>query len=85
MTSAVLWLLNYQTEEGAFVETDGYSESPFHRPMSPPPAQLAAAATGGGDGRGRNETDSRARHAALTAHVLIALEETASALIVSKI
>ena len=57
------------------METEGYSESPFHRPMSPPPPAQPAAAAG-------NETD-RARHAALTAHVLIALEETASALIVS--
>ena len=62
------------------METEGYSESPFHRPMSPPPppahsAHPAAAA---------NETD-RARHAALTAHVLIALEDTASALIVSSV
>ena len=37
ITSAVLWLLNYQTEEGAFVETAAYSESPFHRPMFPDP------------------------------------------------
>ena len=35
MTSAVLWLLNYQTQEGAFVETNAYAESPFHRPMTP--------------------------------------------------
>ena len=58
------------------METEGYSESPFHRPMSPPPPAHPAAPA--------NETD-RARHAALTAHVLIALEETASALIVSPV
>ena len=59
------------------METEGYSESPFHRPMSPPPPPAHPAAPA-------NETD-RARHAALTAHVLIALEETASALIVSPV
>ena len=38
ITSAVLWLLNYQTQEGAFLETKEYADSPFHRPMSPDPA-----------------------------------------------
>ena len=68
------------------METEGYSQSPFHRPMSPPPpaqpAQPAHPAQPAADAG--NETDS-SRHAALTAHVLIALEETASALIVSPV
>ncbi len=28
-----MWLLNYQTAEGAFIETEHYLETPLHWPM----------------------------------------------------
>jgi hypothetical protein len=74
ITSAVLWLLNYQSSDGAFIETEAYSGfGAFHSPM---------AATI--DNRNTAGNTTKLRYAALTAHVLIALEETASSLVVSK-
>ncbi len=69
MGSAVMWLLNYQTSDGSFVETEWYPH-PLHKPM---------------DGRSRFPTDFQnsadstevKRYVALTAHVLISLEVTA--------
>ena len=68
--SAVMWLLNYQTEEGAFTETEHYPpDKPLHKPM---------------DGRSRFlydcaniPCDGALRNVSLTAHVLISLEVTA--------
>ena len=61
--SAVMWLINYQTEEGSFVETEYYPH-PLHKPM---------------DGRSRFFDDySDMRNISLTAHVLISLEATAA-------
>ena len=61
--SAVMWLLNYQTEEGSFAETE-YYPNPLHTPM---------------DGRSRFYGDSpnTYRNISLTAHVLISLKQTA--------
>ncbi|TRY74425.1 hypothetical protein TCAL_00656 [Tigriopus californicus] len=60
--SAVMWLLNYQTPEGAFTETEYYN-NPLHKPM---------------DGRSRFVDDyNTMRNISLTAHVLISLEVTA--------
>ena len=60
--SAVMWLINYQTEEGSFVETE-YYPYPLHKPM---------------DGRSRFTDDyADMRNISLTAHVLISLEATA--------
>ncbi len=60
--SAVMWLLNYQSEEGAFQETEWYPH-PLHKPM---------------DGRSTFVGDEgRLRNISLTAHVLISLEVTA--------
>jgi CD109 antigen len=58
-----MWLLNYQTKEGAFSETEFY-HSPLHKPM---------------DGRSRfkGEDPNVLRNISLTAHVLISLEVTA--------
>ena len=62
VSSAVMWLLNYQTEEGSFVETEHYPH-PLHKPM---------------DGRSRFDGDyADMRNISLTAHVLISLEVTA--------
>ena len=62
VSSAVMWLLNYQTEEGSFVETEHYPH-PLHKPM---------------DGRSRFDGDyADMRNISLTAHVLISLESTA--------
>ena len=30
-----MWMLNYQTLDGAFVETEHYSQIPLHHPMAP--------------------------------------------------
>jgi hypothetical protein len=60
--SAVMWLLNFQTEEGSFYETEHYPH-PLHKPM---------------DGRSRFDADyAEMRNISLTAHVLISLEVTA--------
>ena len=60
--SAVMWLLNYQTPEGSFAETEWYPH-PLHKPM---------------DGRSRFYDDySTMRNISLTAHVLISLEVAA--------
>ena len=62
INSAVMWLLNYQTEDGSFYETEFYP-NPLHKPM---------------DGRSRFEADyAEMRNISLTAHVLISLEVTA--------
>ena len=55
--SAVMWILNYQSEEGAFYETE-YTDTPLHYAMF---------------------NDDK-RNISLTAHVLIALAETADKL-----
>lgn len=60
--SAVMWLINYQTLDGSFAETEFYPH-PLHKPM---------------DGRSRFTDDYAAmRNISLTAHVLISLEVTA--------
>ena len=60
--SAVMWLINYQTPDGSFAETEYYPQ-PLHKPM---------------DGRSRFRDDYEPyRNISLTAHVLISLEETA--------
>ncbi len=60
--SAVMWLINYQTPEGSFTETEYYPH-PLHKPM---------------DGRSRFDDDyADMRNISLTAHVLISLEVTA--------
>jgi len=61
--SAVMWILNYQTEEGSFVETEYYPH-PLHKPM---------------DGRSLFPGDEpgKMRNISLTAHVLISLEVAA--------
>ncbi|TRY72565.1 hypothetical protein TCAL_06513 [Tigriopus californicus] len=35
ITSAVLWVLNYQSAEGAFFETQEYQDAPLHKVMTP--------------------------------------------------
>ncbi len=51
-----MWLMNYQTEDGAFVETEHYP-NPLHKPM---------------DGRSRFDSDyADMRNISLTAHVLV--------------
>lgn len=35
ITSAVLWVLNYQSVEGAFFETREYQDAPLHKVMTP--------------------------------------------------
>jgi CD109 antigen len=61
--TAVMWLLNYQTLEGSFTETEWYP-FPLHKPM---------------DGRSLFPDDEpgKMRNVSLTAHVLISLEVTA--------
>ena len=63
ITSGVLWLLNYQTESGAFLEFGHYRSEPLHRAM------MMAANDSSSSGNGEGVV-------ALTAHVLITLEET---------
>ncbi|CAB4061935.1 unnamed protein product [Lepeophtheirus salmonis] len=62
--SAVLWLLNYQTEEGSFSETE-YYPYPLHKPME-------------GKSLFYGDDSSVKRNISLTAHVLISLETTAA-------
>ena len=60
--SAVMWLINYQHEEGSFSETEYYPH-PLHKPM---------------DGKTLFENDyADMRNISLTAHVLISLARTA--------
>ena len=60
--SAVMWLINYQSIEGSFSETEYYPH-PLHKPM---------------DGKSRLVDDyAEMRNISLTAHVLISLEMTA--------
>ena len=61
--SAVMWLINYQSIEGSFSETE-YYPNPLHKPM---------------DGKSRLAGDygGEMRNISLTAHVLISLEMTA--------
>ena len=60
--SAVMWLINYQTSDGSFSETE-YYPNPLHKPME-------------GKSRLRGEFEVM-RNISLTAHVLISLEKTA--------
>ena len=68
--SAVMWLINYQTvddsiNDGCFSETEYYSHGPLHKPME-------------GKSLFKNEEHLNImRNISLTAHVLIALKETA--------
>ena len=60
-----MWLINYQTSDGSFSETEFYP-TPLHKPME-------------GKSRLRDEFDeNRLRNISLTAHVLISLEKTAT-------
>lgn len=54
--SSTMWLINYQTPNGEFIETEHYTDNPLHVPM---------------------RTKNRTGNVALTAHVLIALQEIA--------
>jgi CD109 antigen len=54
--SSVMWLINYQSIDGEFFETEHYTSNPLHKPM------------------GKSKDGS---YISLTAHVLIALQETA--------
>ncbi len=58
VTSGVLWLLNYQTSSGSFLEFGRYRQDPLHFPM-----------------RDKMDADEEGS-LALTAHVLITLQET---------
>ena len=73
ITSGVLWLLNFQTSRGSFVEVGLYRDNPLHLPMK---RTVAANATITGEGGEEEEEGSLA----LTAHVLITLEQTMSML-----
>ena len=62
VSSAVMWLINYQTSDGSFSETEFYPY-PLHKPM---------------EGKSRLRGDYQVmRNISLTAHVLISLEKTA--------
>ena len=57
-----MWLINYQTSDGSFSETEWYPR-PLHKPM---------------EGKSRFKGDYETmRNISLTAHVLISLEKTA--------
>ena len=57
-----MWLINYQTSDGSFLETEWYP-NPLHKPM---------------EGKSRFRGDYEVmRNISLTAHVLISLEKTA--------
>lgn len=62
--SAVMWLINYQTSDGSFSETE-YYPNPLHKPME-------------GKSRLKGEANYVMRNISLTAHVLISLEKTAT-------
>ena len=62
--SAVMWLINYQTSDGSFAETE-YYPNPLHKPME-------------GKSRLKGENNYVMRNISLTAHVLISLEKTAT-------
>ena len=59
--SAVMWLINYQTSDGSFSETE-YYPNPLHKPME-------------GKSRLKGENNYVMRNISLTAHVLISLEK----------
>ena len=61
---AVMWLLNYQNEDGAFIEASE-ADTPLHYAMK---ASMSAI------------NNSTTEHVALTAHVLIALDAAAELL-----
>ncbi len=80
VNSAVVWLLNYQTSEGAFVETEYYWQVPLHQAMAPK-AKVTRTATTNNNNNSNSSSSSGGgglSHVALTAHVLIALEDTAA-------
>ena len=62
--SAVMWLINYQTNDGSFSETE-YYPNPLHKPME-------------GKSRLKGEHAHVMRNISLTAHVLISLEKAAT-------
>ena len=62
--NGVMWLLNFQTREGAFMESPDNLDTPLHYAMR---SSLEA-------------TNNSAAHIALTAHVLLALDGAAELL-----
>ena len=63
-----MWLINYQTSEGSFSETE-YYPNPLHKPMEDYINPLH-------DSRSKGDYKTM-RNISLTAHVLISLEKTA--------